>query len=146
MNGLFGRQTGQAPGFAYSDANIKKGALCTVFFYYCVFCYYFDCANILKHSLKNCISIGITWGEDTLMEYLINPKKYIPGTKMVFAGLKKEKDRKSECFSDFFSSLISLHCSLILNVVCMFLFCFLSLLTIFLPFADLVAYLKEATA
>lgn len=41
------------------------------------------------------IKKGITWGEDTLMEYLINPKKYIPGTKMVFAGLKKEKDRQN---------------------------------------------------
>ncbi|KAI5456336.1 cytochrome c [Mariannaea sp. PMI_226] len=48
---------------------------------------------------------GITWSEETLMPYLENPKKYLPGTKMAFGGLKKEKER-----------------------------------------ADLVAYLKDATA
>ncbi|OHF00357.1 cytochrome c [Colletotrichum orchidophilum] len=36
---------------------------------------------------------GIEWNDQTLFEYLENPKKYIPGTKMAFGGLKKEKDR-----------------------------------------------------
>ena len=36
---------------------------------------------------------GITWGDQTLFDYLENPKKYIPGTKMAFAGLKKPKER-----------------------------------------------------
>ncbi|WOO79316.1 Cytochrome c [Vanrija pseudolonga] len=39
------------------------------------------------------INKGVTWDEQTLFEYLENPKKYIPGTKMAFAGLKKPKDR-----------------------------------------------------
>lgn len=60
LNGLFGRKTGQAPGFSYTDANKNK---------------------------------GITWGKDTLWVYLENPKKYIPGTKMIFAGLKKKQER-----------------------------------------------------
>jgi len=60
LNGLFGRKTGSAPGFQYTQANISK---------------------------------GIVWGKDTLFEYLENPKKYIPGTKMVFAGLKKKGER-----------------------------------------------------
>lgn len=38
-------------------------------------------------------SINIEWNENTLLEYLKNPKKYIPGNKMAFAGIKKEKER-----------------------------------------------------
>ena len=39
------------------------------------------------------INKNIIWEETTLLEYLKNPKKYIPGTKMAFAGIKKEKER-----------------------------------------------------
>ncbi|KAJ8603511.1 hypothetical protein CTAYLR_005129 [Chrysophaeum taylorii] len=37
---------------------------------------------------------GIMWNENTLFDYLEAPKKYIKGTKMVFAGLKKPAERK----------------------------------------------------
>ncbi|KAK2460428.1 hypothetical protein APHAL10511_007593 [Amanita phalloides] len=40
------------------------------------------------------VSKGITWNDETLFVYLENPKKYIPGTKMNFNGLKKEKERR----------------------------------------------------
>jgi cytochrome c len=34
---------------------------------------------------------GITWDEPTFREYIQNPKAKIPGTKMVYAGLKDEQ-------------------------------------------------------
>ncbi|PVU84510.1 hypothetical protein BB561_007043, partial [Smittium simulii] len=36
---------------------------------------------------------GVTWDEETLDKYLTKPAAMIPGTKMVFAGLKKPKER-----------------------------------------------------
>ncbi|GJJ78166.1 cytochrome c [Entomortierella parvispora] len=36
---------------------------------------------------------GVIWSDQTLFDYLENPKKYIPGTKMAFAGFKKPKER-----------------------------------------------------
>jgi cytochrome c len=33
------------------------------------------------------------WDAQTLSDFLANPKKYIPGNKMAFAGIKKPEDR-----------------------------------------------------
>merc|ERR1712179_393448 len=60
--GLHGRQSGQAPGYSYTDANKDSGIV-------------FDDAN--------------------LETYLTNPKKMIPGTKMIFAGVPKKPERKA---------------------------------------------------
>ncbi|GMG51794.1 unnamed protein product [Ambrosiozyma monospora] len=60
LHGVFGRVSGQAAGYSYTDANIKK---------------------------------AVQWEAQTMSDYLENPKKYIPGTKMAFGGLKKPKDR-----------------------------------------------------
>src|SRR6476660_9398854 len=35
---------------------------------------------------------GFTWDEKTLDTYLTNPRKVVPGTRMVFVGLPKEQD------------------------------------------------------
>ncbi|KAK5997325.1 Cytochrome c [Cladobotryum mycophilum] len=62
LHGLFGRTTGSAPGYAYSDGNKKA---------------------------------GVTWSDETLFTYLENPKKFIPGTKMAYGGMKKAEDRNN---------------------------------------------------
>lgn len=36
---------------------------------------------------------GLTWTEQTLADYLENPRKKVPGTKMTYAGLSKPQDR-----------------------------------------------------
>jgi cytochrome c len=38
---------------------------------------------------------NVTWDEPTLETYLEAPTKFVPGTKMVFAGLKNPDDRKA---------------------------------------------------
>ena len=35
---------------------------------------------------------GITWDEATFKDYIKDPRAKIPGTKMVFAGIKNEKE------------------------------------------------------
>lgn len=37
---------------------------------------------------------GLIWTEDTLKAYLENPRTHVPGTKMSYAGLADEQDRR----------------------------------------------------
>jgi cytochrome c len=45
-----------------------------------------------KYSAAN-LKSGAVWTEATLFKYLEAPMKFMPGTKMAFAGLKKPQDR-----------------------------------------------------
>lgn len=38
---------------------------------------------------------GVTWDEATLDTYLTDPRKFIPGTKMLFVGIKNADERKA---------------------------------------------------
>ncbi len=62
LNGINGRHSGTAPGYHYSEANIKS---------------------------------GITWNEKEFLEYIKDPRAKIKGTKMIFAGIKNEKEAKN---------------------------------------------------
>lgn len=38
---------------------------------------------------------GITWNETTFLEYIKDPRAKIPGTKMIFPGIKNEAEAKN---------------------------------------------------
>ena len=42
----------------------------------------------------------IVWTESNLFQFLHAPKKFIPGTKMVFAGLQSKQERKGKYFKE----------------------------------------------
>ena len=62
LKGIVGRKAATVEGFKYSDAMLAKGAE------------------------------GVIWDEATLAAYLPDPKAWVPGTKMVFPGLKKPEE------------------------------------------------------
>ena len=43
-------------------------------------------------ALKDAGAAGLVWDETNLAEYLADPKGKVPGTKMVFPGLKDTKE------------------------------------------------------
>ncbi|MEP3049556.1 MAG: c-type cytochrome [Roseibium sp.] len=62
LNGVVGRLAGSVDGFKYS--------------------------KVLKSRAED----GLVWNEETLAGFLASPKKFMKGTKMSFAGIKKDKD------------------------------------------------------
>ena len=62
LKGIVGRKSASVEGYAYSDGMKAKG------------------------------DAGQVWDEATLAAYLPDPKAYVPGTKMAFAGLKNPQE------------------------------------------------------
>ena len=63
LNGIVGRAAGTVEGFKYSKVMADAG------------------------------EEGLVWTVEELDAYLTKPKEYMPGNKMSFVGLKREKDR-----------------------------------------------------
>lgn len=63
LNNIVGAKAGAQDGFAYSKE--------------------------MKEAGEN----GLMWTEDKLSEFIKKPKKFLPGTKMAFNGLSKDKKR-----------------------------------------------------
>lgn len=103
---------GAAPGFAEGDPGEGK----TIFEVRCMACHTFDEGgpdkvgpNLFdvfgatagqrafsferRHSAALKES-GIVWSENTLDQFLENPKKFIPKNRMPFVGLRKKADRE----------------------------------------------------
>jgi cytochrome c len=53
-------------------------------------------ASVANYSYSPAMkSVDKVWDEKELDHYLVDPRATIPGTKMVFPGLKDEKDREN---------------------------------------------------
>lgn len=61
--GLLGRKVGSVPGFQYSPAMRKAG------------------------------EAGMVWNEATLNEFLESPTRFMPGTRMGYAGIQDAQER-----------------------------------------------------
>ena len=47
----------------------------------------------MEQAVTVLAGVGGAWGYEELNGFLLKPKKFAPGTKMAFAGLKKAHDR-----------------------------------------------------